>query len=48
MNQAFRISSVALGLLLLGLLLACSSAETPEPQIIEVEQQVVVEKEVIK
>ena len=48
MNQTFRISSAALGLLLLGLLLACSSAETPEPQIIEVEKQVVVEKEVIK
>ena len=51
MSRKSRASSAVLalfGVLLLGLLVACSGAETPEPQIIEVEKEVVREVEVIK
>ena len=44
-SQIPYLVSVLLGLLLLGLFTACSSAETPAPQIVEVEKQVVVEVE---
>ena len=51
MNRKSRALSavfVLLGVLLSGVLLACSGAEPVEPQIIEVEKEIVVEKEVIK
>ena len=47
-SRALSLVLVLLGVLLLGLVAACSGAEPVEPQIVEVQKEVIVEKEVIK
>ena len=47
-SRALSLVLVLLGVLLLGLVAACSGAEPAEPQIVEVQKEVIVEKEVIK